>query len=101
MKAALRDAKRKEARARRQKLLEGEPGALFTKEERQKIWEQLKARGASDANALYALERIVHQVETQRREAKRLVQPVTSGLIVPQGRMIITPDEARQQAMPQ
>lgn len=96
MNAARRDAKRKAAIARRQQLLDGEPGSLVPTEERQKIWAQLKARGDNDVHAGMLMARIVGQLETQRREQRRLVQPVQGGLIVPEGRMIITPDEARQ-----
>lgn len=102
MKAARRDAKRKAAIARQQQLLVGEPGSLVTAEERQKIWDHLKARGVSDAQAVGQLERIVTQFETVRREEQQLVKPVNGqGLLVPGGRLIISPDEARQVAMGQ
>lgn len=101
MKAALRDQRRQEAVARRQKLLAGEPGSLVTPEERLKVWEHFKGRGVSDAQALPQAERIVAQFEKVRADARRLVQPATGGLVVPEGRMIITPDEARQMQMGQ
>jgi hypothetical protein len=102
VKAAHRDAKRKAAAERRRLLIEGEPGSLVTKEERTKIWDMLKARGVSDVQAVATLARFVAQCEAQRQEERRLVKPVNGqGLLVPGGRMIISPDEARQQAMPQ
>lgn len=102
MKAALRDKRRKEAAERRTQLLEGEPTSLVTKDERQKIWDQFKARGDNDVHAIAAVSRIVAQLEAARREERRLVKPVNGqGLLVPGGRLIISPDEARQQAMPQ
>jgi len=101
VKAALRDQRRKEAAARWQQLLDGEPGSLVTAEERRKIWEQFKARGDNDVHAIAAVTRIVAQLEAARREERRLVKPVNGqGLLVPGGRLIISPDEARQQAMP-
>jgi hypothetical protein len=102
VKAALRDKRRQEARARRQQLLDGEPGSLVTKEERRKIWDQVKARGDNDVHAAMIMGRVVAQLEAARREEKRLVKPINGqGLLVPSGRMIITPDEARQTPMGQ
>lgn len=100
VKAALRDKRRQEAVARRQKLLAGEPGSLVTVEERQKIWKHFEDRGVSYAQALPQAERIVAQFEKIRADERRLVQPVNGqGLLVPGGRLIISPEEARQQAM--
>lgn len=101
MKAVLRDKRRKEAAERRTQLLEGEPGSLVTRDERQKVWHMLKARGISDVQAVATLARFVAQCEAQRQEERRLVKPVhDQGLLVPGGQLIISPDEARQQAMP-
>lgn len=107
MRAVLRDQKRKSARARIEHLLDVPPGSLVTKEERAKLWEQCQAwpsklRRVSgrrkDEIALQLFEANINQLEAQRVEERKLVKPADRGLIVSDGRLIITPQEARQMA---
>ena len=106
MKAAIRDHRRKEAIARRQQLLDGEPGSLVTTAERQQMWDRIwgmfknvprMAGREKERRAEEILRNGITQLEAQRVEEQRLVKPVDGGLIVSGQRLIMTPDEARQQ----
>jgi len=106
MRAALRDSRRQQAIARRQQLLDGEAGSLVTKAERQQIWDRMwamvkniprMAGRVKEAKCEEIVRAQVTQLEAQRVEEQRLVKPVDGGLIVSGQRLILTPDEARQQ----
>jgi hypothetical protein len=107
VKAALRDQRRKDAVARHQQLLDGEPGSLVTKAERQQMFARCEAMFKNlrrvpgrmkEQQTWQVFENMVRQLEAQRAEEKRLVKPVDGGLIVSGQRLIMTPDEARQMA---
>lgn len=100
MRAALRDAKRRDAQAR------PNPYPHIPVEEQDRLRAELYSRaknlkGMSRRRkmALYeeAIAECLSKTEAQRAEADRKVQP-GGGLVVPQQRLVMTPDEVRRMA---
>jgi len=96
MKAALRDARRKQA-------IERAHAQRTTPEERATLWARVQAMFARihghgrRENMMQVYAQMLGQVEEQKAAAERKVQPVpTTGLVVPRSTLLITPDDARR-----